>query len=425
MGVGLLLSWLAVPTQSALTITAIKSGAVLDVRRGVTIPHAVILIRDDRITAVGADVVVPPDSTVLDLASSTVVPGLIDCHSHLLSDYLPEVGGFAANMTRTILLGTPARVLLGAKQARDMLESGFTSVRDVGNSGVNGDVELRRAIDRGWVPGPRMMVSTRILSPVGGQAIAFPHDAQALMDQEYVQISGVEEARRAVTQAIYDGADLIKVVVENEVRQLTADEVKVIVEEAHRGRRTVAAHVEGDSSARLAVEAGVDSIEHGYALSDETIALMAKRGTFLVPTDWTQAYVEQVFAIDDKDPARVKAHATQSVQRNADRLRRALTAGVKIAYGTDAMFNFDGLTRGGTAKLTARAYAEAGMPPLEILRSATARASELLGMKDDVGAIAPGMVADLVALDGDPLADIRALERVRLVMKAGKVMWKP
>ena len=301
-----------------------------------------------------------------------------------------------------------------------MLESGFTAVRDVGNSGLNGDVELRRAIDKGWITGPTMAVSTRIISPVGGQEIAFSHDFQHLMEQEYVQISGVEEARRAVAQAVYDGADLIKVVVENEVRQLTPDEMKVTVEEAHRSHRKVAVHVESDASAQIAVDAAADSIEHGYRLSDETIARMAKQGTFLVPTDWTIDYLEQTFKQSYGDDSR--RLAGQVSEGNSARLQRAMRAGVKIAFGSDAMFNLDGLTRGQTAKLTFHAYAEGGMSSLDILRSATLRAAELLGWEKYVGCIEPGMSATLVAVDGDPLTDYSSLDRVRFVMKAGAVV---
>jgi imidazolonepropionase-like amidohydrolase len=417
IGLGGLAFTLAVVVQPAPTQMAIKTKAVIDVRRGVAIPNAVIVVKGRQIVAAGAAVPVPTDATVIDLSAYTVIPGLTDCHTHLLSEYRTEFGGYAANMTRTILLGTPARVLLGSKVAREMLDSGFTAARDVGNSGLNGDVELRRAIDQGWVDGPWLAVSTRIISPIGGQAIAFTHDFQSLLDQEYVEISGVEDARRAVTQAIYDGADLIKVVIENEVRLLTPDEITVIVTEAHRAGRKVAVHVEGDAGARIAVEAGADSIEHGYTLSDETLALMAKRGTFLVPTDWTRPYIEQLHTVE---PSVRSAEAQQ--QALADRLRRALKAGVKIAYGTDAMYDLNGLTRGDTAKLTAHAYADAGMPPLEILRSATIRASELLGWTDWAGAAEPGKVADLVALDGNPLTDISAWDRVRLVMHGGRVI---
>jgi imidazolonepropionase-like amidohydrolase len=418
--IGLMVTTLSSTAASATPQIALKTRAVIDVRRGVSVPGAVILIENGHISAVGTNVTVPTGVKIIDLSRLTLIPGLIDTHTHLLSDYQFSGGGFRENMTRTILLGIAARVLLGAKNAREMLEGGFTAVRDVGNSGLNGDVELRRAIDKGWITGPTMAVSTRIISPVGGQAIAFSHDFQRLMEQEYVQISGVEEARRAVAQAVYDGADLIKVVVENEVRQLTPDEMKVIVEEAHRSRRKVAVHVEGDASAQIAVDAAADSIEHGYRLSDETITRMAKQGTFLVPTDWTIDYLEQTFKQSYGEDAR--RLAGQVSEGHSARLQRAMRAGVKIAFGSDAMFNLDGLTRGQTAKLTFRAYAEGGMSSLEILRSATLRAAELLGWEQYVGCIEPGMFATLVAVDGDPLTDYSSLERVRFVMKGGAVV---
>ena len=211
-----------------------------------------------------------------------------------------------------VQLGPAKRALLGAKLAREMLEAGFTSVRDLGNSGINADIALRDAINNGDVSGPRMFVSTRALSPVGGQFQSLTPEAQQLINQEYVQITGVDEARKAVRQAIYDGADCIKIIANTGNRRLSFEEMKVIVEEAKRANLPVAAHAtDGDGPSMRAAEAGVNSIEHAYTISDTVLNLMAKKNIFLVPTD------------------------ASGVVRYQERIKRALKAGVRIAIGSD------------------------------------------------------------------------------------------
>lgn len=428
-GLGLLLS-LGHPTQAqhqappALPLRAVKCGRLLDVRTGRVLPHGVVLVQGKTILQAGADLPIPAGAEVLDLGNALVLPGLIDAHTHLLQNYRPALND-DDNMLLTVgTLSTARRALLGAQMGREDLEAGFTTVRDLGNSGLNGDVALRDAIAQGQVVGPRLVASTRALTATGGQFGGLTPEAQALVGQEYVVVNGEEDARRAVRQACYDGADCIKVIVNTGPRVLSLAELKAIVEEAHRVGRPVAAHAVGNQATRIAAQAGVNSIEHAYTVPDDVLKLMAANNIFLVPTD----YPAEFYALGAPPPAtpeegqRRLAGAQKSATSNQQRLARAVRVGVRIAAGSDEYYQFPGYTRGQSSLLMLRAYAASGMPPLEIIRAATLNGAELLGLKDQVGALAPGLAADLIAVPGDPLTDITALEQVRFVMKGGQVI---
>lgn len=408
-------------------LSAIKCGRLLDVKSGKVITNAVVLVKGYTILKVGAGLAIPADAKVIDLGNALVLPGLIDAHTHLLQNYDPALGGDDPNMVLTVTqLGTTRRALLGAAMGRETLEAGITTVRDVGNSGLNGDVALRDAIRDGWVVGPRIVASTRALSAAGGQFGSVTAEAQHLIGQEYVAISGVEDARRAVRQAFYDGADCIKVIVNTGPRVLSADELKAIVDEAHRVGRPVAAHAIGAQATRIAAEAGVNSIEHAYVVPDDVLKLMAAKRIFLVPTDYPAEFYATISPISaqstpdqrQQQQAGIQAFATANQQR----LARAVKAGVRIAAGSDEYYQLPGKTRGQSSLLIYRAYAAAGMPPLDIIRAATLNAADLLGLKDKTGALEANLAADLIAVDGNPLADITALEQVRFVMKGGQVI---
>ncbi len=414
------------PKSSATRTVAIKAGRLIDVKEGRALENQTIIVEGERIKSVGANLAIPTGAQVIELSGATVLPGLIDCHTHLLQNYKGELGGDDTNMILTVTtMSTAKRALLGAAMGRETLEAGFTSVRDLGNSGWNGDVALRDAINSGWVVGPRMNVSTRALSAAGGQFGGVQAETQKLIEQEYVVVSGVEEARRAVRQAFYDGADCIKVIVDTFPRVLSLEELKVIVEEAHRVGRKVAAHAVTDRAIRAAAEAGVDSIDHGYGASDEALKLMAEKKVFLVPTDYPAEFYFAVFAKTRKmSPEEEKQAEAQSkffAQSNHKRVERALKAGVRIAAGSDEYYQMPGMTRGEAAKLMFRAYANSGMPPLEIIRAATINAAELLGWRN-LGSIEAGRFADIIAVEGDPLKDVTALEKVKFVMKGGAVI---
>ncbi|AFE04511.1 amidohydrolase [Corallococcus coralloides DSM 2259] len=416
-------AWGQTPSSAKPTRTALRAARLFDGKSERILPDAVVLIEGSRIQAVGTGLSIPSGTRVIDLGDVTLLPGLIDAHSHLLLDVDPENGGDSL-LTSVAQSSTAERALLGAKLGRELLEAGVTTVRDVGNSGVNGDVALRNAIQRGWVQGPRISACTRALAPQGGQFPTLQPPAQSLIEQEYVTLSGVEEARRAVRQALMDGADCIKVIVDNGHNLLSLEELKVIVEEAHRKKRPVATHTTTDESIRIAVQAGVDSIEHGYSLPDDVLAPMVRKRIFLVPTDGPMDVCDSFEAQggNAERQRQMKERCKKAIARAQERLRRAVAAGVRLAAGSDMYLVMPGQTRGQASVNVFIAYAEAGLKPVDILRAATVNAAELLRMQDQLGSLGPDKLADLLAVEGDPLKDIRALRQVRFVMKDGQVV---
>jgi imidazolonepropionase-like amidohydrolase len=408
--------------------TAVRAARMLDIKSGNFINNAVILIEGDRITSVGEKLEIPKNTEIIDLGSATILPGLIDAHTHLLQNYDSKIGGDDPNMILTVTqLGTTKRALLGAAMGREMLEAGFTTVRDLGNSGVNGDVALRDAIRSGWVVGPRMVVSTRALSATGGQFSEMTAETQKLIEHEYVVINNADEARRAVRQAFYDGADCIKVIVNTGARVLSLEEMKVIVEEAHRVNKKVAAHAIGDAATRIAAEAGVDSIEHAYTIPDDVLRMMAEKNIYLVPTDYTAEFSLALYSFSADTPAEEIKRRTEAVNRitkaGQERIARAVKFGVRIAAGSDEYYQVKGKTRGQASMNIFRAYLASGMTPLEIIRSATINNADLLaGERALFGSIEKGKFADLIAVPGNPIKDITELENVNFVMKGGTII---
>jgi imidazolonepropionase-like amidohydrolase len=417
---------IVVAQQKPAPPTVVRAARLIDTKSGSVTTNAVVIVENGRITSVGSNLAAPSGARVIDLGNVTLLPGLIDVHTHLLQNYEGRFGGDDPNMILTVATMSPAkRALLGAAMGKQDLEAGITTVRDLGNSGWNGDVALRDAINTGWVVGPRMRVSTRALSAAGGQFGTVQADAQKLIEQEYAVISTVDEARRAVRQAFYDGADEIKVIVNTGPRVVSLDEMKAIVEEARRVGRPVAAHAIGDTATRIAAEAGVSSIEHAYTVPDVVLKMMADKGIFLVATDYPASFYVDALGGGPMTPEQ-RAQRMQGAQQfangNAARLMRAVKMGVRVAFGSDEYYNTPGFTRGEASLLTLQAYQEAGMSPLEVIRTATVNAADLLGMSDRIGTIEPKKFADLIAVEGDPLKDVKDLRRARFVMKGGEVI---
>lgn len=407
------------PDSSAVVL--LRAGKIFDSERGVMVPDQDVLVRDGRIEAVGADLAATPGATVIDLRGLTVLPGLIDAHTHLFYLEHPREDLSLGGIKALILEGTPLRTLRAAARARTFLEAGFTALRDLGNVGPYADVALRTAIEEGSLPGPRLFVSGPGLSPPGGQFPGIVWEHNALAGEEYRIVRGPDDARQAVIEHVTQGADVIKIYADNDPNPgyLSMQELDAIVAEARVLGVPVTAHATHDRSIRLAARAGVDAIEHAYEVADSTLALMAAQGVALVPTDLDSLSVFRYIERSGQEmPPWEEVEAFLEPRR--ERLRRARAHGVTIVAGSDNYIDF-GVPQGEAAKRVLFAYLEAGMPAAEILQAATIRAARLIG-DEDLGALRPGAHADIIGLEGDPLEDFTALERVRFVMKDGEIV---
>ena len=410
---------------SALTVRAVgqthhvvvHAGHLLDVKSGKTLNDQTIVIDDGKIVSVGAsaEAKVPTDATHIDLPNATVLPGLIDAHTHLTMD--PKFG------YERLAISVPREALIGAKNARTTLLAGFTTVRNVGASDFS-DVALRDAINAGDVPGPRMLVSGPALSITGGHC-----DNNMLPFEYHATESGVADGIAAVQHKVREnikyGSDLIKVCATGGVlslgdnpqhSQYTLEEMKAIVADAHRLGRRVAAHAHGAEGIRWAAEAGVDSIEHGSYIDEPGISAMKEHGTYLVPTLYLGDWMIENAALTHL-PAPLLAKAQEVLPAARKNIAHAFASGVKVAFGTDAAVYPHGLN--------ARQFAvmvKLGLTPLQSIQAATVNAADLLGWTGKIGTVETGAWGDIVAIDGDPLKDVTTLERVKFVMKAGEVV---
>lgn len=443
LAVTLLLALLGA-TQAAAPAAApavlVKAARLIDPRSGSALSPAAVLIEDGKVKLVGPPARVQADTPatvkVVDLGGATLLPGLIDGHTHLLLDVIvPQEaqvkrmtfnGEFEPGLLLAIAGMTPsARVLLGAQLAREDLESGFTTVRNVGHSGIDGDVALRDAINAGRVAGPRMLASGRKIIASGDYIESLnPAVAPSIAEQEFLFLDGADSARRAVRANAFYGVDLIKVALDDNI---SLAEMLALVDEAHREQLKVAVHAPSALSIQIAIDAGADSIEHGNEASDEQLRAMRAKGIFLdlTPTVfdgtfWARVHSTTVLSPDFR--AQLLARDARGRERAAALVQRVLKSGVKFAAGSDMCWYLPGKTRGEAAATMFTALRTAGMPPLDILRAVTTNAAEMLGWQDRVGAVEPGKLADLIAVAGDPLADISELERVRFVMKGGQVI---
>lgn len=402
-----------------LASIVVKAARVLDVRKGTYIENAAIWIEGERVKEVGtgADVQAhaPKDAKVVDLGHATVLPGLIDCHTHIMARIPRGKDGYILNLATK---SQAFRALEGAYDARITLEAGYTTIRDVESEGSEyADVALRDAVNQGLAVGPRMQVATRAIAAVGQynpfgvspDLMDFPTGAQ--------MVSGVEEARRAAREQIGHGADLIKVYADWDEPTLTVEEMRVVVEEAHKHRLKVAAHATTPEGIKNAITAGVDSIEHGHGANREDLEMMKAMGTFLVPTI---GVVDAALEARKNEPISPEGQKRRDafLQGIQDEIQIAKSLGVKIAAGFDPT---SPEAHGKNATELA-AMVRRGMTPLEVIQATTINAAELLNWQDKVGALEPAHYADLIAVDGDPLKDITVLQHVKFVMKGGVVV---
>jgi imidazolonepropionase-like amidohydrolase len=397
-------------------VTAIKAGTLINPETGTQESNQTILIEAGKIKAIGQDLEIPGNAIRIDLSHEAVLPGLIDAHTHLLAnvDAKWDLGDF---WIMALQRRAGWRAIQGAQHALEMLDSGFTTVRDVGNSGDYLDADLEKAIRFGVVPGPRMIFAGHIIAPFGGQFWDTPTDPKLLDNPEYLFADTRDEMRKAIRQNIYWGARVIKIVVDAKRYSYSTEDIRFIVEEAAHAGVKVAAHVQTERGARAAIEAGVASIEHGWVLTDEDLALAKKNHVVLVSTDFT---ITELIANGMEPDAAKKTH-----DRYVARLKRASEAGVDIVFGTEVMADVKGKTRGQLAMEYIDSFQEADVPAIEILRAMTTRASALLGIEKDRGAIRVGMAADLVATPINPLQDVNGLKTINFVMKDGQVGRKP
>jgi imidazolonepropionase-like amidohydrolase len=415
----------------------VQAERMLDPRTGNVVSPAAVLVQDDKIKEVGPPAELrahaPAGVEMIDLGRATLLPGLIDSHTHLLLDVVvpPEAessrrynGDFAPGLLLAITMLPEERVLRGAQLAREDLESGFTTVRNLGHSGIAGDVALRDAIDAGRVPGPRLLASGRKLMAGGYLQSLNPVLAPTILQQEFLKIDSPDAARQAVRSNAFYSVDVIKLAIDDD---LTQAEVTAIVDEAHRLQLKVAVHAFSPASIQMALTAGADSIEHGNDVTDEQLKTMKDKGIFfdVTPTFWGGFFTkitEPSIVLSPTSRAREESSDERRRQRAAALMQRLLRSGVKLCAGSDMCWSYPGKTRGQATATVFAKLRDAGMPPLEILRAVTTRAAEMLGWQGRVGALEAGHYADLVAVQGDPLADITELERIEFVMKAGRVV---
>jgi imidazolonepropionase-like amidohydrolase len=405
----------------AAQVTAIKAGHLIDPDSGVVLSDQIILIRDNKIEAVGPGLPIPPGTQVIDLSKMTVLPGLIDCHTHL-ADGLEDNGDPVSILKKS----ASQSVLESVPNARHMLESGFTTVRDVGVYRALNDVALRDAIAKGYIEGPRMFVAGAYLTITGGAGAVtgLAGDIQLPWDLHYGEANGPWEVRQVVRKLVSAGADHIKLLSSGAVlthnsspnsQEFTPEELEAAVDEASHFGLRVEAHAHSSSGIINAIRAGVASVEHATMIDDAGIALAKQHGTYLDMDIYDEECIQEQ-GREGKIPADFLQHdaALGSVQR--DNFRKAVKAGVKLSFGTDA-----GVCAYGTGGRQFAFMVSYGMTPMQAIQSATNSAADLLGHADQLGSIKPGKFADLIAVAADPLRDIRILERVNFVMKDGKI----
>jgi len=395
----------------------VHAGHMLDVKTGKLLADQALVIEDGKIISSGAaaEAKIPADALRIELPNATVLPGLIDAHTHLTME--PRFG------YDRLAISVPREALIGAKNARSTLLAGFTTVRNVGARGYS-DIALRDAINAGDVPGPRLLVSGPALSITGG------HCDNNMLPSEYHAVSdgvadGIAAVQHKVRENIKYGADLIKVCATGGVlslgdnpqaSQYTLEEMKAIVADAHRLGRKVAAHAHGAEGIRWAAEAGVDSIEHGSYIDDAAIAAMKEHGTYLVPTLYLGDWMIDNAGLTRLPPP-LLAKAQEVIPAARKNIAHAFASGVKVAFGTDAAVYPHGLNAHEFAVMV-----RLGLTPLQAIQAATLNAADLLGWSGKVGTLEPGAWADIVAVDGDPVKDVTTLERVKFVMKGGEVV---
>jgi imidazolonepropionase-like amidohydrolase len=416
-----------ISVRAADSTIVLKGARLFDGKSKALIQNGVVIVQGDKIVDVGSNIAIPSDAKVIDLGDVTLSPGFMDAHTHLTVDYTD----FNKRRLEELDLNVSEQAIRATAYARATVEAGFTTVRDVGSRFIAShefvDVALRNSINKGVVIGPRMLVATHGIGATGGHFDPTSGFRDFLFGREPDYTDGIadgpDEIRKAVRFEIKNGADVIKAAVsggvfsladEVDTPQFTPAEMAALVDETHRLRKKVAVHCHGDQAARDAIQAGVDSIEHGSFMKPETLTLMKNKGTFLTPTLMATEWI--MSKIDNYPPA-LQAKARAAAAARSDMFRNAVKMGVKISFGTDAAVFPHGQNAKEFALMTGL-----GMAPIDALKSATSNDAELLGIAQKTGTLEKGKLADIIAMPGDPTADITATERVSFVMKDGKII---
>src|SRR5215472_4042896 len=395
---------------------AIRAGHLIDPSAGTVSENQIILVQDKKIADVGPNIAIPKDAAVINLSNEWVMPGIMDAHTHVTQsvryfreldhNYLVEPTGF--------------RSLRGLRTAQILLNAGITTIRDVGNDANFAAVDLRKAIDRGWFVGPTVQTAGKIIAPFGGQSSGIPQEIGPFWRFEYYDADSPEEIRHAVRENIFYGADLIKLVADNSPYHYSVEELRAAVDETHHAGRPVAVHVQGGEAADNVIAAGVDSIEHGFFLTDAQLQKMKRKGIFLVGTDIPRAQLDlEGTSGGIFPPPEVLA------PKIIDRLRRAYRLGVKMAFGTDTVIEVPNKSRSDLMLDYLAVWRDAGVPAPEILKCMTTNAAELLHVNQQRGTLAPGQAADIVAMPASPMEDVESLRKINFVMKDGKIIRRP
>lgn len=396
----------------AAPLTVIRAGRLVDPDAGRALTNQIILVEGNRFREVGPSVAIPAGAQVIDLSRMTVLPGLVDAHNHLALTYKPEPESNVYYFTY-VQDSTALRAIQAASNGMQMLASGFTVVRDLGNNANYADTALRQAIEQGWIPGPTVVNSGIIIGGMGGQFFPSPEMAKdhGIVYPEYLDADTPDEIVKAVRQNILFGAKVIKICVDCKPYGYTADEIRMFVREAAKAGLKVAGHVQTPNGARNAIEGGIWSIEHGTALDDELHKLMAQKGIWRAGTE---------------TPPGLEGHpvSAQAYQRTIAGLKNAYDNKVRLTFSTDADYFVAGKTRGELCLEFLKPWKDAGIPNADILRAMTINGYKIADIDKTRGPIKAGYVADLIAVPGNPLDDIDALKSVQFVMKDGQVFKK-